>query len=143
MKILDYQELFSNKKIYLWKNLVVVLIFIFIIIFIVMFHNHFCDYYEGYASFDSANRFSTLVHVNDLQKILNSKEIVIEGSTFSDSVDSIDDTDFVYEEEIFKRVYVTIDSDKYSTIENNYIVYHIILKRDTILNYVIKSIIGG
>lgn len=142
MEINLYQNNFSNKYICLWKMISVVLVFILVLALILIFNNGFYDYYEGNAIFEDPNKFSTLVNINDLEKITSSRKIVIEGTTFSYDVLIIDDNDYVYGNEIFKKIHISLNCDNCSHIKNKYSRYYIILGHDTIFNYFIKNLKG-
>lgn len=142
MEINLFQKNFANREIKLKPMILVISIFIILIALIIIFNNDFYNYYSGKAIYTGNNKISTLVYIDDLEKITNSKKIILERTTFSYTVDSIDSEDFIYGDSIFKRVNLLIDDDDFNNIVNNYLNYDIILGHDTIINYFFKSLKG-
>ncbi len=143
MEINIYEKLFDRRNISLKRMLVVVFAFIGLIALIMIFNNNFYDYYNGKAIFENSNKINTLVYIDDLEKIVKNKEIMIGGTTFSYKVDSIDSDNFISGNNIFKMVHLSLESDKSISIENNYVSYYIVLGHDNIVNYFLKKLKGG
>lgn len=142
MEITSYQNSFNNKKINIFKSIIVVLLFIIILSLIIVFNNDFCDYYSGYAVLEKNNEISLLIDVNDLNKITSNDKIIIERTTFSYKIISIDEMNIEYGNSILKKVIIEVSMNEKLNIKNNYIKYKIIISKNTILNYVLKTIKG-
>ena len=142
MKIKNYQDSFQNRNISIFKSVVVVLFFIFILSLIIVFNNNFYEYYTGYGILESKNEISILVDIKDLNKITSNEKIIIERTTFSYKVLSIDNANIEYGNNIFKKVIISVLIPNELNIENNYVKYNIITEKDTILNYVLNTIKG-
>lgn len=142
MEIKMYQNSFNNKKINVFKNLMIVLFFIIILGLIIVFNNEFYDYYQGYAILDKDNEMSLIVDINDLNKVTSNNEIIIERTTFSYKVISIDETNIEYGNSILKKITIRVSMNNKLNIENNYIKYKIITSKDTIINYVLNTLKG-
>ena len=134
MEISIFEDLFINRIISLKKIYIVVSIFIVTILSIILFNNNFYDYYEGYASYND-EKLSLIVSIYDLNKITTNSEIIIGGTTFTYKIYKIDN--YLEEYKI-----VNIEVNNYKGIENEFIKYKIIIDRDTVLNYLIKTIKG-
>lgn len=143
MEIEVYQNSFMNKNINFLKYFFVVLVFIFLLILILVFNNNFYDYYDGVCYIEKENEIITLIDLKELNKIIKNDEIIIERTTFSYNVLSISSDNFEYGNNIFKKVVLYINLPKWLNITNNSFNYKIITGKDTILNYVLKSIKGG
>jgi len=137
-----YQNSFETKTINLKKGGFLILIFIMILTSILAFYNQFYDYYQGTGMIEEKNTLSMLVNVEDLKKIINHNEIIIEGTTFTYKVVQIKETNLEYGTDIYKKVFVNFESDEAWNIDHNYISYKIITGKDTIINYVLKTIKG-
>ena len=142
MKIESYQNSFKNKEISIFKSTVVITIFIIILGLIIVFNNDFYNYYSGYGILEKNNEISILVDINDLNKITNNNKIIIERTTFSYKVISIDKNNIEYGNNILKKIVIEVPITKELNIKNNYVKYKIIISKDTILNYVLKTIKG-
>lgn len=134
MEISIFEDLFINRIISLKKIYIVVSIFIVSILSIIILNNNLYDYYEGYASYNDGN-LSLIVSIYDLNKITTNNEILIGGATFSYKINKIDN----YLEE-YKIININVDN--YKGIENEIIKYKVVIDKDTILNYLIKTIKG-
>lgn len=135
MDINIFQDLFVNKSLSLKKIYITVSIFIISILMIVIFDNEFYDYYEGNATIKD-NLFISVVSIYDLKYINNNKNMIIGGSTFSYKVVKIDDYIEGYK-------IVSIKVNNYHDVDNLFIEYKIIINKDTILDYFIKSMRGN
>lgn len=142
MEIKNYQNSFYNKKVSVLKSIVVVLFFIVLLSLIIVLNNDFYEYYSGYGILENNNEISILVDIKDLNKITSNEKIIIERTTFSYKVVSIDDVNIEYGTNIFKKLVIEVPIPNELNIENNYIEYKIITAKDTILNYVLQTIKG-
>lgn len=142
MKIESYQNNFNNKEISIFKSMIVVAIFIIVLSLIIVFNNEFYNYYSGYGVLENDNEISILIDINDLNKITNNNKIIIERTTFSYKVISIDEANIEYGNNILKKVIIEVLLTKELNIKNNYIKYKIITSKDTILNYILNTIKG-
>ncbi len=142
MQINEYQENFYNKTINLKKIILIILVFIFIILIIVIANNNFYDYFYGMLIVEDDERISTLVNINDLEKVLNNNEIIINQLHYSYNIEKIENDNFINGDDVFKKIYLKINDNKVFNIKNLYLNYSIIVDKNTIFNYVRKSIIG-
>ena len=143
MQISEYQENFYNKTINLKKIILIISIFIFVILSILVANNSFYDYFNGMLIIESDKKISTLVIINDLEKILNNNKIIINNVNYSYIIEKIDDDNFINGDDVFKKVYLKINDSEVFNLENIYLNYSIIIKKNTIFNYIKESIIGG
>lgn len=143
MQISEYQENFYNKTINLKKIILIISIFIFVILSILVANNSFYDYFNGMLIIESDKKISTLVIINDLEKILNNNKIIINNVNYAYSIEKIDDDNFINGDDVFKKVYLKINDSEIFNVENIYLNYSIIIKKNTIFNYIKESIIGG
>jgi len=134
MDINIFQDLFVNKSLSIKKIYITVSIFIISILLIVIFYNEFYDYYEGSATIKD-NMITSVVSIYDLKYINNNKNMIIGGSTFSYKIVKIDDYIEGYN-------VVSIKLNNYNEVDNLFIEYKIIINKDTILDYFIKSMKG-
>ncbi len=134
MEINVFEDLFINRRISVNKIYLVVSIFIIIILSIVIFSNNYYEYYEGYATYKE-NKLVSIISIYKINLIKDNNKISIGGTTFTYKIDRIED----YLEE-YKVVY--LDVNDYKDIDNDYLNYKIIIGKDTILNYLIKTIKG-
>ena len=135
MDINIFQDLFINKSLSLKKIYIIVSIFIISILMIVIFDNEFYDYYEGSATVKD-NTITSVVSIYDLKYINNNKNMIIGGSTFSYKIVKIDDYFEGYK-------VVSMKLNDYNEVDNLFIEYKIIINKDTILDYFIKSLRGN
>ena len=135
MDINLFQDLFVNKNLSLRKIYIIVSIFIISILLIIVFNDNFYDYFEGNASLKNGNVISSVVSIYDLKYIINNKNMMIGGSTFAYKVVKVDDYLEGYK-------VVSLKLNNYKGIENMFIEYKIIINKDTLLNYLIKSMKG-
>lgn len=142
MSVKEYQGSFEIKDFECLKFSLVVFIFIIILSLIIIFNNNFYDYYNGVAIVEDDNKISTLVNVNDLDKVLNNGKMIIERTTFAYNVLDISNEFIEYGTDLFKKVVISIELDTSLNITNNYINYKIITGKDTIIKYVFKTIKG-
>lgn len=142
MSIKDFQGSFECKDFNCIKFFVVVLFFIFVLFLIIVFNNNFYDYYTGIAIVEDKNKISTLVNVNDLEKVLNNKEMIIERTTFAYTISYISDDFIEYGTDLFKKVGIFIELKDSLNLKNNYFNYKIITGKDTIVKYFFKTIKG-
>ena len=142
MQINEYQENFYNKAINLKKILLILLIFIFAILIIIIKNNNFYDYYYGMLIIEDDEKVSTLVNINDLEKILNNNRIIINNLSYSYNIEKVADDNFINGDDVFKKIYLKINDNKNFNIKNLYLNYSIIVDKNTIFNYVKESIIG-
>jgi len=143
MELDIYQNNFETKEIKLEKYIITIAIFIIIITIIVSLFNNFYYYYNGTGFFKGDNCFSILVDINDLNKVTKNNKILIEGTTFTYDITNISSDNFDYETNIYKSIVLNIkDLPDYLNIENNYVSYKIITKKDTIINYIFKTVLG-
>ena len=134
MEISVYEDLFINRRVSTNKIYLVVSIFIIIILSIVIFSNNYYEYFEGYATYKE-QKLVSIISVYKIYLIKDHNEILIGGTTFTYKIDKIDDY-----LEGYKVVY--LDINDYKNIDNDYVNYKIIIGKDTILNYLIKTIKG-
>ena len=142
MQINKYQENFYKKKKKKKKIILIILVFIFIILIIVIANNNFYDYFYGMLIVEDDERISTLVNINDLEKVLNNNEIIINQLHYSYNIEKIENDNFINGNDVFKKIYLKINDNKVFNIKNLYLNYSIIVDKNTIFNYVRKSIIG-
>lgn len=142
MQINEYQENFYNKAINLKKILLILLIFIFAILIIIIKNNNFYDYYYGMLIIEDDEKVSTLVNINDLEKILNNNRIIINNLSYSYNIEKVADDNFINGDDVFKKIYLKINDNKNFNMKNLYLNYSIIVDKNTIFNYVKESIIG-
>ena len=142
MQINEYQENFYNKAINLKKILLILLIFIFLILKKKIKNNNFYDYYYGMLIIEDDEKVSTLVNINDLEKILNNNRIIINNLSYSYNIEKVADDNFINGDDVFKKIYLKINDNKNFNMKNLYLNYSIIVDKNTIFNYVKESIIG-
>ena len=134
MDINLFQDLFVNKSLSLKKIYITVSIFIISILLIIIFNKDFYDYYEGTASLKE-NNITSIVSIYDLKYIINNKNMMIGGSTFAYKIVKVDDYLEGYK-------VVSFELDNYKGIDNSFLEYKIVINRDTLLKYFIKSLKG-
>ena len=135
MDINLFQDLFINKSLSLKKIYITVSIFIISILLVIVFNKDFYDYYEGTASLKENNIITSVVSIYDLKYINNNKNMMIGGSTFAYKIVKIDDYIEGYK-------VLSLKLDNYKGMDNMFIEFKIVINKDTLLNYFIKSMKG-
>ena len=135
MDINLFQDLFINKNLSLKRIYLIVSIFIISILMIIIFNNDFYDYYEGTSSLKDNIVIYSVVSIHDLKYINNNKNMMIGGSTFSYKIVKIDDYIEGYK-------VVSLKLSDYKGIDNMFIEYKIVINKDTIFNYMVRSMKG-
>ena len=140
MNIRIFNDLFINKIVNKKSIIIVESIFIITICLIILFFNNFYSYYSNYGEYKDGC-IKTIINSKDIDIITSKKEIKINNKIYSYKVDEIKEEDYISGESFFKEVYIKVkDLDK---VNNSYIDYLIIKDKETILNYLIKTLKGG
>ena len=139
MDVKSFNKSFENQDIPLKYYFLIVLLFIIMFLYVIICNNNFTEYYKGYGII-SSNIIRTNILLSDIEKIINNKNIEIGGTTYAYELNSIEDG-YVYDNDVYKIVNIKIiDSFEYQ--DNNYITYNIIIDKDTLVNYFIRTIKG-
>ena len=140
MNIRIFNDLFINKIVNKKSIIIVESIFIITICLIILFFNNFYSYYSNYGEYKDGC-IKTIINGKDIDIITTKKEIKINNKIYSYKVEEIKEEDYISGEAFFKEVYIKVkDLDK---VNNSYIDYLIIKDKETILNYLIKTLKGG
>lgn len=142
MDIKIFNSSFENKRINLFKPFVVVFAFIVVILTILILKNDFNDYYIGTGILNKENTILILVDVADINQIIKGNKIIIERTTFSYKINSIDDDVIEYGTSYLKKVYLEVSLPDYLNVVNNNIKYQVLVDKDTIFSYIFKMIKG-
>lgn len=138
MDLVSFQKNFNNIEIDLKKYITVVSILIGFLLGVILFNNKIEEYYTGISKL-SDKKIEVLINIDDLNKIKENNEIVIERNTFTYEIDKVED--YLYENNYYKKIIIKInDEDK--LIDDEIIKYQIITNKTTIFNYLIKTLKG-
>ncbi len=138
MDLVSFQKNFNNIEIDLKKYITIVSILIGFLLGVILFNNKIEEYYTGISKL-SDKKIEVLINIDDLNKIKDNNEIVIERNTFTYEIDKVED--YLYENNYYKKIIIKInDEDK--LIDNEIIKYQIITNKTTIFNYLIKTLKG-
>ena len=141
MDIRVFNDIFVNKKID--KRIMItveIVLFASLLIMIICFNN-FYDYYNGKGEINNKNIISTLVLTSDIDLIKKNKSMKIDNKEYAYKIKNIESENYVSNGYIYKIVNIKVDN--YEELDNNYVDYQIIRKKDTIINYFINTIKGG
>jgi len=140
MNIKVFNEIFINKIINKKKIIIVELIFIITICLIIAFFNNYYSYYSNEGEYKEGY-IRTVINIKDMDIITTKKEIRINDEIYSYKVNGISEEDYISSGYIYKEVYLEVNDLK--RVNNDYIKYKIIKDKETILNYLLKSLKGG
>ena len=140
MNIKVFNEIFINKIINKKKIIIVELIFIITICLIIAFFNNYYSYYSNEGEYKEGY-IRTVINIKDMDIITTKKEIRINDEIYSYKVNGISEEDYISSGYIYKEVYLEVNDLK--RVNNDYIEYKIIKDKETILNYLLKSLKGG
>lgn len=140
MDIKNFNESIENIDIPYKFYIPLVTIFIVIILLVIINNNNFYEYYKGYASVEEGV-LKTSVFIEDLDNIKNNNIIEIDGRDYFYNINSIDNENYVYENTFYKVVNLKILGD----VEpfDSYVKFSIITKKDTLINYFLRTLKGG
>ncbi len=119
-------------------------IFIVLILLVIIFNKNFYDYYEGYAKVVKNNDDTNLklsIPYTDLEKISKNKYIKINDEISAYKIINIDEEDYVSKDSFYKVVNISLDSC--DLLNDLYVNYKIIMGKETLLNYFLKTLKGG
>ena len=140
MNIKVFNEIFINKIINKKKIIIVELIFIITICLIIAFFNNYYSYYSNEGEYKEGY-IRTVINIKDMDIITTKKEIRINDEIYSYKVNGISEEDYISSGYIYKEVYLEVNN--LERVNNDYIEYKIIKEKETILNYLLKSLKGG
>jgi hypothetical protein len=141
MDIRMFNDIFVNKVINN-KIMIVVELFLFLcLLFVIIRFNNFYDYYNGKGEIKNKNILSTLVITDEIEVIKSNKNMMIGNKKYAYIINGIDEESYISNGFVYKVVNIKISN--YKELDNNYVNYQIIKKKDTILNYFIKTMRGG
>ena len=138
MNLEIFQESFRNKEINIRPYLLVVSILISVFVMIISFNFTIEDFYKTKGTVKDKN-IKLIVDINDLNKVTNNSEIIIERDIFTYEIINI--SDLVYNDNIYKEVIIKVPELK-DLIENDVLDVEIIINKTNILNYLIKTLKG-
>lgn len=138
MNLEIFQESFRNKEINIKPYLLVVSILISIFVLIISFHFTIEDFYKNKGTVKDKN-IKLIMDINDLNKVTNNEEIIIERDIFT--YDVINISDLVYNNNIYKEVTLKVP-ELTDLIENDVLDIEIIINKTNIFNYLIKTLKG-
>lgn len=140
MNIETFQKNIKNIDLNLRPYILVVSIFLSILVIIILFNNNLENYYVTKATVKD-KEIIIIVDIDNLDKITSNKKIKIERNIFTYKVLKINDLEsngIVYKEVIIK----VEDIDEKLLIDNNIINTKIIVKKSTMLDYLLKTMKG-
>ena len=140
MDIRVFNDIFVNKIIDKRKMIFVELFLLISLLTLIIFFNNFYDYYNGAGEIKN-NIMSTLILTSDIEILKSNKIMKIEGKEYDYKIKNIESESYISNGYIYKMVNVKINN--YKELDNNYIDYQIIKKKDTIINYFINTMKGG
>lgn len=140
MELESFQRSFKNYEINIMPYISVVSVFVGIILVILLLNNNLEDTFLTKAIVED-NKVNIVVSIDDLDKVVNNKKIIIEKDIFTYRVNKIENV--VYQDNIYKSVILDIyklGQDK--LINNNVIDLKIIINKMTIFDYLVKTLKG-
>lgn len=141
MDIRVFNDIFVNKIIDKKIMLIVESILFGSLLIMIICNNNFYDYYNGKGEIKNKNIISTLVLTNDIEIINNNKTMKINKKEHTYKIKNIEEDNYISNGNIYKMVNIKVDD--YEELDNNYIDYQIIKKKDTLINYVVNTMKGG
>jgi biopolymer transport protein ExbD len=138
MNLEIFQSSFRNKEINIKPYLQVVSILLSIFVIIISFNFTIEDFYKTKGTVKE-EKIKLIVDINDLNKVTNNKEIIIERDIFTYEVINI--SDLIYNDNIYKEVTLKIPELK-DLIDNDVLDIEIIINKTNIFNYLIKTLKG-
>ena len=141
MDIRVFNDIFVNKIIDKKKMIIVELFLLTCLLIMIICFNNFYDYYNGKGEITDKNIISTLVLTDDIDLIKKNKSMKIDNKEHAYKIKNIESENYVSNGYVYKIVNIKVDN--YEELDNNYVDYQIIRKKDTIINYFINTMKGG
>ncbi len=138
----DYNLGYGNKKVNILYKWIVVLIFIITITLILIFNKYHYMYYQGSGILKERDYLTINVYIEDIDKVIKNKYIMIGGSTLTYNVANISEEFTAQGTILYKEITLKIDLEDTINIENNYIKFRIMIDKISMLDYVLSKIKG-
>lgn len=140
MEITEFQKSFKNNEIKLKTYILVVSILLSILLIIIFFNNNLEDYYISKATVKD-KKINIVVGIDDLEKITNNKKIKIKNNIFTYKIEKMED--LLYINDAYKSIYLEVDNlTDEILIENNNFEVKIVINKETIFSYLLKTLKG-
>lgn len=143
MDIKSFNKSIENISLPVKWYIFLVSIFMVLIFSIIIFNNNLYIYYEGYAKVVKNNETTNLkmsILATDLEKISKNKYIKIDNEISAYKIISIDEEDYVMKDNFYKVVNISLDDCE--LLNDLYVNYKVIIGKDTILGYFLKTLKG-
>ena len=143
MDIKSFNKSIENISLPVKWYIFLVSIFMVLIFSIIIFNNNLYIYYEGYAKVVKNNETTNLkmsILATDLEKISKNKYIKIDNEISAYKIISIDEEDYVMKDNFYKVVNISLDDCE--LLNDLYVNYKVIIVKDTILGYFLKTLKG-
>ena len=140
MDLVSFQRDFRNMEVDIFKYIKVVSILILCLLIIIIKNNKIEDYYFGISKVIN-NKIEVLIDLDRVHKIKENNKIIIERNTFTYEIEKIED--YLIENNYYKKITLLIkDIDKNKIKDNEIIKYQIVTNKETILEYLFRTIKG-
>ena len=136
MDLVSFQKNFRNMDVDIRKYIKVVSILLTGLLVLLIFNNKIEDYYFGISKITD-KRIEVIIDIDNENKIVKNKEIIIERNTFTYRIEKVED--YLVDNNYYKKITLLINDIK---INNKIVKYQIITNRSTIFEYLIKTIKG-
>ncbi len=140
MEIKEYNDSFKYKEFNLLKPLIIIVVLLLVLIIILFEKKRIITYYSN-SMFYFEKKFITFVKLEDLSTFTSNKEILIEGDIYEYEIKEISKETKQEFDQLYKEVKFEIrEPTKLLKKENNYYNYNIVLKKESIISYIFKTI---
>ena len=137
MDLVSFQRDFRNMEVDIFKYIKVVSILILCLLIIIIKNNKIEDYYFGISKVIN-NKIEVLIDLDRVNKIKENNKIIIERNTFTYEIEKIDD--YLIDNNYYKKVTLLLKDNKLK--ENEIVKYQIIINKETLLEYLFRTIKG-
>ncbi|WP_413854773.1 hypothetical protein [Candidatus Ruminimicrobium bovinum] len=137
MDLVSFQRDFRNMEVDIFKYIKVVSILILCLLIIIIKNNKIEDYYFGISKVIN-NKIEVLIDLDRVNKIKENNKIIIERNTFTYEIEKIDD--YLIDNNYYKKVTLLLKDNKIK--ENEIVKYQIIINKETLLEYLFRTIKG-
>ena len=137
MDLVSFQRDFRNMEVDIFKYIKVVSILILCLLIIIIKNNKIEDYYFGISKVIN-NKIEVLIDLDKVNKIKENNKIIIERNTFTYEIEKIDD--YLIDNNYYKKVTLLLKDNKIK--ENEIVKYQIIINKETLLEYLFRTIKG-
>ena len=139
MDLVSFQRDFKNMEVDIFKYIKVVSILFLSLLVIIMHNNNIEDYYFGTSKLVN-KRIDVIIDLDRINKIKDNNKIRIERNTFTYEIEKIED--YLIENNYYKKATLLLkDLDK-QIDDNSIIKYQIITNKETILEYLFRTLKG-